>query len=378
MAIAAPFLAPLASAFSTALPTGLAGAVTSAGIGAGESLLTGGDPGKGALGGLAGNIGGNIGGDIGGPAGQAIGSGLGGALANGSNPLQGAITGAVGNYGSKWLLGDNSSGGGWSGNISGGSTPGGGIEGSLSGQGTPGTAGAASQAGGGGAEGGGPIAGGAPSTHAPQGGNLGNAGGALDKEFAANPSLYGGAPQTLGQQVAKALGLNPSQGVGLFVANHPGQLAQAGIFGLQAMRQKAAQEAMLAPLTQAAQEANQRGAALSAAALGQGGQLPSGLQAGVDLAQRQAEADVRSQFAAAGLSGSSMEAAALARVREETAANKANIANNLLQSGLQQSGLSASLYGSIVQNRMASDTALQEALARLAGNLAGGAYSAGK
>lgn len=101
------------------------------------------------------------------------------------------------------------------------------------------------------------------------------------------------------------------------------------------------------------------------------GTLPPGVQTGIDQATQAAKATIRSQYAARGMSGSSAEATDLAAVDSQAQSQGANIALNLLNSGVSETQLSAQLYQSIMQNALQSDQQFGSSLSNLAGQLSG-------
>jgi len=72
------------------------------------------------------------------------------------------------------------------------------------------------------------------------------------------------------------------------------------------------------------------------------------------------------------MSGSSSEKAALANVDNVAVTQGADIAMKLLQTGVQESQLSAELYNLILQNALGQDQALGSAIGNFATGLAGG------
>lgn len=104
----------------------------------------------------------------------------------------------------------------------------------------------------------------------------------------------------------------------------------------------------------------------------QSGTLPTGVQSSIDQASQAAEAQVRSQYADMGLSGSSMEAQALASVKENTAAQGASIAATLLSQGVNESQIASQLYGDLLTFNQQQNTATGSAISSLAEALAGG------
>lgn len=101
------------------------------------------------------------------------------------------------------------------------------------------------------------------------------------------------------------------------------------------------------------------------------GTLPPGVQSSIDAAGRAAKAAIRSRYAATGQSGSSAEQQDLAGVDQTLVTNGAQIATNLLSQGVNETGLAANLYNTIMQTNMKTDAALGSALSGFAGAMAG-------
>jgi hypothetical protein len=99
----------------------------------------------------------------------------------------------------------------------------------------------------------------------------------------------------------------------------------------------------------------------------QSGTLPPGVQSSLDQASQQAQATIRGQYAARGMSGSSAEATDLANVHQNIAGQGANIALSLLNQGVSESNLASSLYSQIMQTSLAQSQQLSQGLAALAG-----------
>lgn len=97
------------------------------------------------------------------------------------------------------------------------------------------------------------------------------------------------------------------------------------------------------------------------------GTLPPGIQTALNQAAQSAQATIRSQYAARGMTGSSAEAQDLAGVQNRIVSQGADIAQQLLNSGVQESNLSSQLYSKILQANLSQDQELSSALASLAG-----------
>jgi hypothetical protein len=91
------------------------------------------------------------------------------------------------------------------------------------------------------------------------------------------------------------------------------------------------------------------------------------VQGALNNAGAAAQAAIRSQYASRGMSGSSAEATDLANVQSTIAGQGAQIAQQLLQTGVSESNLSAQLYQSIMSANLQQDAQLGTALSTLAG-----------
>lgn len=105
------------------------------------------------------------------------------------------------------------------------------------------------------------------------------------------------------------------------------------------------------------------------------GHLPPGAQQGIDNALKDAQTAIRSKYANLGLSGSTMESQELSAAQDRATAAAFNEANQLTQTGLQALGMTgnaASQYQAIMQDQLAQDKELQDALASFAAASSGG------
>lgn len=100
----------------------------------------------------------------------------------------------------------------------------------------------------------------------------------------------------------------------------------------------------------------------------QTGTLPPGVQGGIDQATQSAIASIKSQQAALG-GYTSSEAQDINAANNLAAAQGANIAMQLYNTGVSQEGQAAQLYQYIMQNALQQDTALGNAIAGFAGSL---------
>ena len=106
------------------------------------------------------------------------------------------------------------------------------------------------------------------------------------------------------------------------------------------------------------------------------GTLPPGAQAAVDQATNAAKAQIRSNYANLGLTGSTMEASAMNQADQNAAAMTFQIADQLLAQGANFTQLSTQLYTNILNLTVQQDAAFQQALGNFAGGLAGAGLTA--
>ena len=103
----------------------------------------------------------------------------------------------------------------------------------------------------------------------------------------------------------------------------------------------------------------------------QTGTLPPGVQTSINQSTEAAKASIRSEYAARGMSGSSAEQQDLANADAQARTQGASIAMQLLNTGINESSLSAQLYEKIMQNSMQNDQNLQSAITGFASSMAG-------
>lgn len=170
---------------------------------------------------------------------------------------------------------------------------------------------------------------------------------------------------TTGEQLLN----NPSWGnLGKFALNNLGPLVSAAGIGLSALRGN-----QIPGLGNIQNQANQlagQGSELRNALLS--GKLPAGAQASVDEAVKAAQAQVRSQYASMGLSGSTMETEALNQAALQGQQLAFQIASQMAQLGLGETSLSSDLFRTIMQAQLSNDAELQNAIVGFAESLAGG------
>lgn len=159
--------------------------------------------------------------------------------------------------------------------------------------------------------------------------------------------------------------------IGNILSNNPGAVVGALGLGYNALNQPKlpSVSSQIGNLESQANALSAQGSQLSSYLFN--GTLPPGAQAAVNQATLAAKAKVRSSYAGLGLSGSSMEAEALANIDQQQAALTFNLADQLLGQGLNATGLSSSLYQSILQTSTQSQAQLQSSIANFAAALAG-------
>lgn len=104
----------------------------------------------------------------------------------------------------------------------------------------------------------------------------------------------------------------------------------------------------------------------------QTGTLPPGLKGALDSASESAIATIKSQYAAHGMSGSSAEQDAIANVQQTVASQGAQLALQLLSTGVSESEGASQLYQSIMNSALSEDQSLGQAIGRFATSFAGG------
>ena len=102
------------------------------------------------------------------------------------------------------------------------------------------------------------------------------------------------------------------------------------------------------------------------------GLLPPGADQAIQQAVQSEKARVRSQYAQMGLSGSTMEQQALGSVDANAAAQRLQLMQQLVTTGLNETNMADQIYAGLARQQMANDQALQSSIAGFASNLAGG------
>ncbi len=102
------------------------------------------------------------------------------------------------------------------------------------------------------------------------------------------------------------------------------------------------------------------------------GTLPPGAQNAIDLGTKSAKAHIRAQYAARGMSGSSAEVADLNNVDNVARTQAFDYANKLLQTGIDETGLSSKIYEALIGIDEKQSAAMGDAIANFSAALAGG------
>ena len=399
----------LSTGIGEALGTAIGGTVIGGGLGAAEAAITGQDPLKGLeFGAITGGVGGGLtsgleqAGISPALAGTVATAGAGalGATATGQNPLTGALMGGAAGY-----------------LTSGGpnpftnapatpaaATPGAGVA-SAPAAAAPASVGA--DAGPIGAGGGSGLTLTPPTSAAldptasgfgsmsPTGAAVGNAGATDFAGGAMSPNAVGGAlPGDFGTGAASGASGTGTQGLsspatgggagtggaaaahtaatgrsGLLgsVSKNPMMALDLGLVGLSALRGQQTVPAEGLLNSQAgrlsAQGAQMEGYLTS-------GTLPPGLQGTLTSAGNSAEAAIRSQYAAHGMTGSSAEAQDVAAEQARVQQQGSQLALQMFQQGLNETNMADSIYSSLMQQEMQRDNALGQSIGAFAQSLA--------
>ncbi len=153
------------------------------------------------------------------------------------------------------------------------------------------------------------------------------------------------------------------------IKDNPGAIIAAGGLGYQALQSQKPPEGLDA-LRGAASKLGAQGDVLQGYLTS--GTLPPGVQSSLTSAAESAKASIRSRYASRGMSGSSAEAADLARVDRDIASKGADVAIQLLQTGIKETGLSSELYTAIMNGELERDKELGSAIGNFASSFAGG------
>ena len=102
------------------------------------------------------------------------------------------------------------------------------------------------------------------------------------------------------------------------------------------------------------------------------GTLPPGMDAALQSAHNAAAAAIRSRYANMGMSGSSAEMNDLSNLAYTTVSQGANIASQLMQTGVNEQQFASGLYQNLMAQSVAQDTAMSNAMAGFTNAMAGG------
>ena len=158
-------------------------------------------------------------------------------------------------------------------------------------------------------------------------------------------------------------------GGGLFGGSPALGLLAAAPVALQALRESQPYKGET-QLQQSAAQLGQQGKELQNYL--QTGTLPPGAQAAINQATASAQAAIRSQYAAMGMSGSSAEAQDLAQAQQAGVTQATNMAATLLSTGIQSTQMSDQLYQDIINQSMQEDQDLSSAIGNFAYMAGGG------
>lgn len=217
-----------------------------------------------------------------------------------------------------------------------------------------------------------PSISGAQSTVAPNisgGTSIPNTTGTALPNVGTGNNISGGSAAPAGSSFSNFLS-NPSLGgFGNFLSKNSNILLPAAGLGFQAIEGNSPPKGLGQIEGQAAQ-LNSQGAELQSYL--SSGKLPPGVSSSLKQAGDSAKAAIKSQYAQRGMSGSSAEAQDLANVDNQISTQGTQIATQLLQQGIQETGLSAELYNQIMQSTLSQDKELGTAVANFAASAAGG------
>jgi hypothetical protein len=178
----------------------------------------------------------------------------------------------------------------------------------------------------------------------------------------AGPSATGFTPAAnLSPTLAQPWYAQAGQQMGDFLKTPQGMLT-AGAFGMDLLKGNQTYPAQN-QLEKMAGQMGPQGQYLQNMALS--GQLPPGLQTAVDAAREAAISTVKSQMAARGMSGSSAEATEIQNAVNESQGQTQQMALQLFNSGMNESGMAADLYAQLLQTQMEQDKDMSDGLGQL-------------
>jgi len=209
----------------------------------------------------------------------------------------------------------------------------------------------------------------------------GNAGSYFDNTAGGNAGAGSNLPTatpTSASSLSEIMGDPTSlKGYEDLISRNPGALLTGGGLALDALRQggvvgnntpkgqKQVEQIAAAENTQGQQLAGYL----------QSGTLPPGMQAGIDKMANDAKAAIRSRYASMGMSNSSSEQTELAAIDTQAQAQAAQIAQQLLTTGINETGLAAGLYTNLMNSSLAQDAELGTAFGNFASAFSGGSGS---
>ena len=188
-------------------------------------------------------------------------------------------------------------------------------------------------------------------------------------------SVTGGTPTADLTGAAPAAGTSsPSllSKAGSLLTSHPGTVLGAGVLGLEALNQpklpsiSGTTNSIADTAAQFASQGNILASYIN------NGTLPPGAMQAINTAATSAKAALRSKFAADGMTGSTAEATALSQVDQQVAGQVFQTADTLLTQGINESGLSADLYKTILATSTQQQQIMMNAIATFASSIAGG------
>lgn len=181
------------------------------------------------------------------------------------------------------------------------------------------------------------------------------------------PSPAGSTSPSTMSSIMQSLGLSgsgsPSTG------NLLGSLLSGGALAYKALDGTGSSSAEKAVKGEAA-NANAQGQQLESYLAN--GTLPPGAQQYVNQQVAAQQASIKSKYAQLGMTGSTAEAQELSNVNTQAQAQMFQIANDLYQTGVSQTGASATLYNTLLNAQNADNASMGSAIQNFAASLAGG------
>ncbi len=189
------------------------------------------------------------------------------------------------------------------------------------------------------------------------------------------PTTNSAQPQTPStmQSIMQTLGVEDKNG-GLNTGGILKGLVGAGGLAYNASKSNGATPAEKA-VQGMAQNANAQGTQLESYL--SNGTLPPGAQQYVDQQTAGQKASIRSKYAQLGMSGSTAESQELAQVDTAAQAQMFQLASQLYQTGVSQTGASAQLYNTLMNAENQDNSAMGSAISNFVASLGGGGTSGG-